>query len=54
MLAVVALSFLTEGLGLSNTLGAFLAGVLLSEMKHKHKIELEVAPVRCILVAIFF
>ena len=54
MLAVVAMSFLTEGLGLSNTLGAFLAGVLLSETKQKHKIELEVAPVRSILVAIFF
>ena len=30
LLTVLSLSFLTEGLGLSNTVGAFLAGVLLS------------------------
>jgi len=54
ILTVVSMSLLTEGLGLSNTLGAFLAGVLLSETKHKHKIETDVAPVRGLLVGIFF
>jgi len=51
---VLGMSFLTEGLGLSNTLGAFLAGMLLSESKHRHHIEAEIAPFRGILVGLFF
>jgi len=51
---VLGMSFLTEGLGLSNTLGAFLAGVLLSETDHRHEIEKEIAPFRGILVGLFF
>lgn len=51
---VLGMSFLTEGLGLSNTLGAFLAGILLSETKHRHDIEREIAPFRGILVGLFF
>lgn len=51
---VLGMSFLTEGLGLSNTLGAFLAGILLSETKHRHQIEAEIAPFRGILVGLFF
>jgi monovalent cation:H+ antiporter-2, CPA2 family len=35
---VTGMSVLTEGLGLSNTLGAFLAGVLLSETKYKYQV----------------
>jgi CPA2 family monovalent cation:H+ antiporter-2 len=51
---VLGMSFLTEGLGLSNTLGAFLAGVLLADTKHRHHIEKEMNPIRGILVGIFF
>ena len=51
---VLGMSFLTEGLGLSNTLGAFLAGVLLSDTKHCHDIEKEISPFRGILVGLFF
>lgn len=51
---VLGMSFLTEGLGLSNTLGAFLAGILLSETKHRHHVEVEIAPFRGILVGLFF
>jgi monovalent cation:H+ antiporter-2, CPA2 family len=51
---VLGMSFLTEGLGLSNTLGAFLAGMLLSETEYCHDIEKEVAPFRGILVGLFF
>ena len=51
---VLGMSFLTEGLGLSNTLGAFLAGVLLSESKYNHQIEKEISPFRGILVGLFF
>jgi CPA2 family monovalent cation:H+ antiporter-2 len=51
---ILGMSFLTEGLGLSNTLGAFLAGVLLSETKYRHQIETEISPFRGILVGLFF
>jgi monovalent cation:H+ antiporter-2, CPA2 family len=54
LLTVLSMSFLTEGLGLSNTLGAFLAGVLLSETKYNHKVEHEIAPFRAILLGFFF
>ena len=51
---ILGMSFFTEGLGLSNTLGAFLAGVLLSETPFRHAIETEVSPFRGILVGLFF
>ena len=54
LLTVLGMSFLTEGLGLSNTLGAFLAGVLLAESAHRHHIEVEASPIRGILVGLFF
>lgn len=47
-------SFLTEGLGLSNTLGAFLMGMLMAETDHKHLIEEEISLFRGVLVGIFF
>eukprot|EP00565_Helicotheca_tamesis_P007583 CAMPEP_0185732818 /NCGR_PEP_ID=MMETSP1171-20130828/17612_1 /TAXON_ID=374046 /ORGANISM="Helicotheca tamensis, Strain CCMP826" /LENGTH=444 /DNA_ID=CAMNT_0028402401 /DNA_START=158 /DNA_END=1492 /DNA_ORIENTATION=+ len=54
LLTILSMSFLTEGLGLSNTLGAFLAGVLLADTSHRHNIEVEMNPVRGILVGLFF
>lgn len=54
LLTVLSMSFITEGLGLSNTLGAFLAGVLLSETKYRYQIEADIAPLRGILLGIFF
>jgi len=57
---VFGFSFLTEGLGLSNTLGPFLTGMLVaektSELKpsQKHKIEFEASPYRGILIGLFF
>ena len=42
LLTALGMSFLTEGLGLSNTLGAFLAGVLLSETKYRYQIEADI------------
>lgn len=54
LVTILGMSFLTQGLGLSNTLGAFLAGVLLSETPFRHTIEHEVSPFRGILVGLFF
>jgi len=52
---VLGFSFLTEGLGLSNTLGPFLAGMLMADnKKHKHAVEKEASPFRGILVGLFF
>ncbi len=51
---VFGMSFLTEGLGLSNTLGAFLSGMLIAETKHRHHVEVEASPFRGILVGLFF
>ena len=52
---VLGMSFLTEGLGLSNTLGAVLSGMLLiADMKHRHHVEVEALPFRVLLVGLFF
>jgi Sodium/hydrogen exchanger family len=42
------------GIGLSNTLGAFLAGLLLAETKYKYQIEADIAPFRGLLLGFFF
>ena len=54
LFTVLSMSFMTEGLGLSNTLGAFLAGVLLSETKYRYQVEADIAPFRGILLGLFF
>ena len=54
LLTVTGMSILTEGLGLSNTLGAFLAGVLLSETKYRYQVEADIAPFRGLLLGLFF
>lgn len=42
------------GIGLSNTLGAFLAGLLLAETKYRYQIEADIAPFRGLLLGFFF
>jgi monovalent cation:H+ antiporter-2, CPA2 family len=54
LLTVLGMSYLTEGLGLSNTLGAFLAGVLLAEHPMHKTIESAASPIRGVLVGLFF
>jgi len=51
---LLGMSFLTEGLGLSNTLGAFLSGMLIAETPHRHTVETAASPFRGVLVGIFF
>lgn len=51
---VLGMSYLTEGLGLSNTLGSFVSGMILAASKHKEKIEAEISPFRGVLVGLFF
>ncbi len=51
---VLGMSFLTEGLGLSNILGSFVLGMILTTSRHKEKIEAELLPLRGVLVELFF
>ena len=51
---VLGMSFLAKSLGLSKTLGDFLAGVLLSETEYCHRVETEISPFHGILVGLSF
>lgn len=54
LLTVLSMSAFTKALGLSDTLGAFLAGVLLAESRYRYQIEADIAPFRGILFGLFF
>ena len=54
LVTVLTMSNLTEGLGLSNTLGAFMAGIVLSETKYRYQVEADIAPFRGLLLGLFF
>ncbi|MEZ5534250.1 MAG: cation:proton antiporter [Thiolinea sp.] len=54
LLVALTAAWTTQSLGLSLALGAFLAGMLLSETEYKHQIELEIRPFRDILMGVFF
>ena len=54
LLAVLGSAVLMEMGGLSMAMGAFLAGVLLSESTFRHQIEADIEPFRRILLGLFF
>jgi len=54
LLVVLGAALLMEMGGLSMAMGAFLAGVLLSESTFRHQIEADVEPFRGILLGLFF
>ncbi len=54
LLVSLAAAWVTHLLGLSLALGAFLAGMMLSETEYRHQIEAEIRPFRDILLALFF
>ncbi len=54
LLVALTSAWITESQGLSLALGAFLAGMLLSETEYKHQIESEIRPFRDILMGVFF
>ncbi len=54
MLIVLGSAWLTELVGLSLALGAFLAGVMLAETEFRHQIEASIRPFRDILLGLFF
>lgn len=54
LLTVSGTSLLTQKLGFSDTLGAFLAGALLAETNFRTQIEADIRPFRGLLLGLFF
>lgn len=54
LLVVLGSAYVMELGGLSAAMGAFLAGVLLSESTYRHQLEVDVEPFRGILLGLFF
>jgi glutathione-regulated potassium-efflux system protein KefB len=54
LLVVVGTATLMEFIGLSATLGAFLAGVLLADSEYRHELEADIAPFKGLLLGLFF
>jgi len=54
LLITLGLAFLTGLAGLSLALGAFLAGMLISETEYRYQVEEEIKPFRDVLLGLFF
>ena len=54
IVVILGMGWLTELAGLSSTLGAFLAGLLIAETTHRIQIETDLLPFKGILLGIFF
>lgn len=54
LLAALGTALATEAVGLSMTLGAFLAGMVLSEGEHRHAVEVVIEPFKGLLLGLFF
>ena len=54
LLVTLALAWLTELAGLSLALGAFIAGMLISETEFKHQVETDIRPFHDVLLGLFF
>ena len=50
----LGLAYLTEVAGLSLALGAFVAGILISETEYRHQVEEDIKPFRDVLMGLFF
>jgi monovalent cation:H+ antiporter-2, CPA2 family len=54
LLVTLGLAWITELAGLSMALGAFVAGMLISETEYRHRVEEDIAPFRDVLLGLFF
>ncbi len=54
LLITLGLAWLTEMAGLSLALGAFLAGMLISETEYRYQVEEDIKPFRDVLLGLFF
>ncbi len=54
LLVVLSCAWITEKVGMSMALGAFLAGMMLAETEYRHQVESAVRPFRELLLGLFF
>jgi CPA2 family monovalent cation:H+ antiporter-2 len=54
LLVTLGAAWITENAGLSMALGAFVAGMLISETQYKHQVEEDIKPFRDVLLGLFF
>lgn len=54
LLVTLGAAWITEQAGLSLALGAFVAGMLISETPYKHQVEEDIKPFRDVLLGLFF
>lgn len=54
LLVIIATALLMELVGLSTTLGAFIAGVLLADSEYRHELESNIEPFKGLLLGLFF
>jgi monovalent cation:proton antiporter-2 (CPA2) family protein len=54
LLVVIVVSLLMSAVGLSMSLGAFLAGVLLADSEYRHQLEAAIEPFKGLLLGLFF
>jgi monovalent cation:proton antiporter-2 (CPA2) family protein len=54
LLTVIATALLANAAGLSMSLGAFLAGVLLADSEFRHELEADIEPFKGLLLGLFF
>jgi CPA2 family monovalent cation:H+ antiporter-2 len=54
LFVTLGLAYLTQRAGLSLALGAFLAGILISETKYRYQVEADIKPFRDMLLGLFF
>jgi CPA2 family monovalent cation:H+ antiporter-2 len=54
LLVTLGLAWLTEHVGLSLALGAFVAGILIAETEYKHQVETDIRPFHDVLLGLFF
>jgi glutathione-regulated potassium-efflux system protein KefB len=54
LLVVLGTAALSELVGLSMALGAFLAGVMLADSEYRHELELDIEPFKGLLLGLFF
>lgn len=54
LLVVLGTAWLMEQVGVSSTLGAFLAGVLLADSEYRHDLESHIEPFKGLLLGLFF
>ncbi|PCI38205.1 MAG: potassium transporter [Thiotrichales bacterium] len=54
LLVALSAAWLTDALGLSMAMGAFLAGLMLGETEFRHQIEIDIRPFKDVLLGLFF